>query len=298
MTDITLFGGRKLSFASDKPLVMGILNMTSDSFYAPSRIKSASDAASKAAVMAREGADIIDIGAESTRPGSMPAGEDDEIAALTPVVEAVRRALPEMPISIDTRNPRAARMTLKAGADIVNDVSGLEPEGMAGEMVSLLRESGAAYVLTHTQGTPDVMQNDPRYDDFFAELLEFFERKLKILSLAGVSRERVIIDPGVGFGKAQRDNLEILANIGELGRFGLPVLIGASRKSFIGRVMDEAGFSEIGASPEERLGGTLAVSAICAADGASIIRVHDVKENRQAIEIANAVRIFRHDSGV
>ncbi|MDR0615544.1 MAG: dihydropteroate synthase [Synergistaceae bacterium] len=287
-----LAGGRSLLFG--RTLVMGILNMTPDSFFAPSRLSSPDDALETARKMARDGADILDIGAESTRPGSQAVLEDSEIAALIPAIEAIRDEMPQIPISVDTRRAKTARLSLKAGADIINDVSGLELPCESQEMVSLLCETGASYVLMHTKGTPDVMQQNPHYDDFWADLFNFFEAKIESLLRAGVSRDRIILDPGVGFGKRMEDNIEIVANIGEMRKFGLPVLAGVSRKGFLGRIIHLAGL-ESQATPENSLEGTLAVSALCAEEGVQIIRVHDVKENRRVVETVSRIKEFRHE---
>jgi dihydropteroate synthase len=289
-----LAGGRSIAFG--RTLVMGILNMTEDSFFAPSRLPSARDALERACAMIRDGADIIDIGAESTRPGSRAVPEDDEIAAVIPAVSAIRGELPQIPISVDTRRAKTAQLSIEAGADIINDVSGLGLPGESDEMTRLISGSGAPYVLTHTKGTPDIMQQDVQYEDFWVELMDFFEKKIESLSRAGASMDRIILDPGVGFGKRLRDNVEIVANAGELRKLGFPVLIGASRKGFIGGILQLAGL-ESQAPPEDRLEGTLAVTALCAAEGIEIVRVHDVKENRRAVETADAIRRARHRGG-
>ncbi|MDR0648969.1 MAG: dihydropteroate synthase [Synergistaceae bacterium] len=288
---MSLADGRSIAFG--RTLVMGILNMTDDSFFAPSRLPSARDALDRACAMVRDGADIIDIGAESTRPGSLAVPEEDEIGALIPAISSIRGWLPQVPISVDTRRARAARLAVEAGADIINDVSGLELPGEAEAMAELLSGTKAPYVLTHTKGTPDIMQQDVRYDDFWAELVDFFERKLDWLSRRGVSMDRVILDPGVGFGKRQNDNAEIAANAGELQKLGFPVLVGASRKGFIGRIQQAAGLAPQ-ALPEDSLEGTLAVTALCAYAGVEIVRVHDVRENRRVVEVADAIRRARH----
>ena len=219
-----------------KTLVMGILNITNDSFYASSRVSGERDALARAVAMAESGADIIDVGAESTRPGSRGVKKETEADALIPVVRSIRRELPKMPISADTRRAAVANEAIEVGADIINDVSGLEPPEEAEAMIALTARTGAAYVLTHTRGTPDVMQDAPEYDDLMTELLDYFSKKIDALTFSGVARERVIIDPGIGFGKRVSDNLTILANLGKFAALGQPVLIGASRKSFIGSV--------------------------------------------------------------
>lgn len=287
---MTLFEGRALDF--DRALVMGILNVTGDSFYQASRVSGPEDAVTRALRMADDGADIIDIGAESTRPGSAGVDEKSEMEALIPVLRALRGALRGMPISVDTRKAAVARASIEAGADIVNDVSALMLPGEAEGMMEVIASTGAAYVLMHTTGTPDVMQDLARYSDLMADLMEFFESSLSALERAGVRRERIIIDPGLGFGKSVSGNLTILANIGEFSRFGLPILIGASRKGFIGAVQGGGSSGAAGSSAPaaDRLEGTLAASAISVFGGAGIVRVHDVKANRRAADAAMALR--------
>jgi dihydropteroate synthase len=288
----TLRDGRSLHF--HRTLIMGILNITKDSFFVPSRLENAQEAVRRAKAMVSDGVDILDIGAESTRPGSVAVPLDEEIAVLIPVVEAIRRELPDIPISVDTRRATTARMSLEAGADIVNDVSGLELPDEASDMINLLSRTGAPYVLMHTKGTPDVMQISPHYEDFFPELLEFFGKKIALLLKAGVSQEKIILDPGVGFGKRRDDNFEIIANLKEFRKFGLPLLIGVSRKGFIGRAIELAGV-EPHVSPEDNLEGTLAISALCAMEAVEIVRVHDVKENRRVVEVTDAIRRLCHE---
>jgi dihydropteroate synthase len=194
---------------------------------------------------------------------------------------------------VDTRRAETARLSLEAGADIINDVSGLELPDEAPRMLKLLAETKAPYVLMHTKGTPDVMQISPHYDDFIGELIAFFEEKTALLERAGISRDRIILDPGAGFGKRTNDNINILANISSLRKFGLPLLIGVSRKGFIGRVLARAGL-ESSTAPEDCLEGTLAASAVCAMERVEITRVHDVKENRRVVEVVSAIMARRH----
>jgi dihydropteroate synthase len=267
---------------------MGILNITNDSFYAASRVKDEHDATVRALSMAEAGADIIDVGAESTRPGSRGVKKEAESDALAPVIRSIRRELPDMPISVDTRHATVAEAAIEAGADIINDVSGLEiPEEAAG-MTSLAAKSGSVYVLTHTKGTPDVMQMSPGYEDVIAELCDFFAKKIENLVSAGVSRGRVIIDPGIGFGKRAADNLTVLANVENFFAFGLPILIGASRKGFVGSATGGVARND----PAERLEGTLAVTSFCALAGVDIVRVHDVAANRRTVDMIG--EIARH----
>ena len=297
---VTEMRGRKIDLLSGRParpartLIMGILNVTGDSFYGASRLSGVEESVGAALKMAEDGADILDIGAESTRPGSSAVPSDKEISSLIPVVDAVRRALPDVPISVDTRRAKTAEAAIEAGADIINDVSGLELPDEAPRMLKLLSQTTVPYVLMHTKGTPDVMQISPHYDDFISELMDFFEKKIAFLEKAGISRDRIILDPGIGFGKRTNDNVDILANISALKTFGLPLLIGASRKGFIGRVLKYAGL-ESSAAPEDCLEGTIAVSAVCAMERVEIVRVHDVKENKRAVEVAGAIRARGHD---
>jgi dihydropteroate synthase len=265
---------------------MGILNVTSDSFYQASRTPNVDDALRRALQMADEGADIIDIGAESTRPGSLGVDELTELAALIPIVRALREERPSMPISVDTRHALAAAAAIDAGADIVNDVSALKLPGEAVRMKDLIASSGAAYVLMHTTGTPDVMQKSAQYTDLLSELMEFFASSVLMMTQAGVRREQIIIDPGLGFGKRAEDNLTIMANLDAFESLGLPMLIGASRKGFIGAVQGDDSRD----SPSERLEGTLALSALSALAGVNIVRVHDVKPNRRVVDMVMAVK--------
>jgi dihydropteroate synthase len=284
--DIRLFEGRRL--AGGRTLVMGIVNVTNDSFYAASRVNGERDAAKRALGMAESGADIIDVGAESTRPGSSSVGEETEAGALVPAIRSIRRALPGMPISADTRRASVAEAAIGAGADVINDVSGLELPEEAEKMASLAAKSGAAYVLTHTKGTPDVMQLAPGYGDLMSELRDFFAEKINFMESLGLSRRRILIDPGIGFGKRASDNLTILANLNKFFTFGLPVLIGASRKSFIGSAIGGDAKND----PAERLEATLAVTSLCAISGVNVVRVHDVAANRRAVDMV--AEIARH----
>jgi dihydropteroate synthase len=273
----------------DRTLVMGILNVTNDSFYAASRAAGKSDALERALVMAETGTDIIDIGAESTRPGSHGVSSQAESDVLVPVIRSLRRELPDMPISVDTRKASVASVAIEAGADIINDVSGLELPEEAADMAFVVAKTGVAYVLTHTKGTPDVMQSDPRYDDLISEIREFFNAKIEFLKSLGVPRASIILDPGVGFGKKISDNLTILANVEKFFDFNMPLLIGASRKGFIGTVS----VPSVPKDPAERLEGTLAISALCAYSGVNIVRVHDVAANRRAVDMAIEIARFK-----
>lgn len=264
-------------------LVMGIINITADSFYSFSRVQGIASIADRAAQMLSDGADILDLGAESTRPGSRGASLQHELDSLIPAIEVLHREFPTAAISVDTRKAKVAHEAILAGAAIVNDISGLELQGEASEMMKVLRESDAYYVLMHTKGTPDVMNIAPTYEDFWGELALYFKEKLAMLECAGIAKERIIVDPGIGFGKRNKHNLSILANLPRLKALGQPLLIGASRKGFIGRMLDDA-------PPEERLESTLAISSLCAWQGVDVVRVHDVKENKRAIRTIEAIK--------
>ncbi|MDL2264419.1 dihydropteroate synthase, partial [Synergistaceae bacterium OttesenSCG-928-I11] len=289
---IPLLEGR--SVARGRTNVMGILNVNNDSFYAGSRAPSFEDALQKIEAMVDAGVDILDIGAESTRPGSMGMDAEEEKQALVPVVRLARERFPDLPISVDTRKAQVARSVVQAGADIVNDVSGLLLEEERDEMLRAVAETGAVYVLMHTKGTPQTMQNLTHYDNFWDDLTLFFEHRIADLIGAGIPRERIVLDPGIGFAKRVRDNLEIIANMRELKRYGLPVLIGASRKGFLGKILVE-NLDVPSLPPAERLEATLAVTALCVDAGIDIVRVHDVRENARVVRAIEAAKRYRHD---
>ncbi len=258
---------------------MGILNCTPDSFFPDSRAMGAAQAGEAAAAMAGEGADIIDVGGESTRPGSEYADADDELRRVIPVIEAIR-SCSDLPISIDTRKAVVASRALDAGADIVNDVSALRDDP---ELALLVAAKRVPVVLMHMRGTPKDMQLNPRYDDTVREVCDELSAFVGRALAAGVRREQIILDPGIGFGKRDEDNLRLLAGIPSIRRMGYPVLIGLSRKGFIGRL---TGGRPVG----ERLAGSLAANVYAALSGAAILRVHDVAESVDACRIVRALR--------
>lgn len=260
----------RVTLAPGKPLLMGILNVTPDSFSDGNRFFSKKDAVGRALAMADEGADIIDVGGESTRPGARPVPVDEEMARVIPVIKGVRRRS-GVAVSIDTMKPETARAALDAGADMVNDVSGFRDSAM----VALAAEYGVPSAVMHMRGDPRGMQKSPRYKDVVAEVKGFLKGRCAALSRAGV--RDVIIDPGVGFGKTVRHNLALLAGLDELAALGRPVLVGASRKSFIGKLT--------GAGVEDRLPGTLAAHLRAVALGAAVVRAHDVAAHRQALDV-------------
>ena len=251
--------------------LMGIVNVTPDSFSDGGQFDSVLAAVEHALRLADEGADILDIGGESTRPGATPVSLKDELLRVVPVVRELTRRT-KTPISIDTCKAEVARQCLDAGAVIVNDISGLTFDA---DMPSVCRESNCGVIVMHIQGTPQTMQADPHYDNVVIELCQHFARRLKDLEAAGIARERIVLDPGIGFGKTAEHNLELLSHVAELHALGRPVLIGHSRKRFLKKVL--------GREVEERNAGTLGVSLALAAQGTEILRVHDVRATRDAL---------------
>lgn len=251
--------------------IMGILNVTPDSFYDGGRYSDTDTALARAVQMAAEGADIIDIGGESTRPGAVPVSAAEEIDRVCPVIEMIRREV-EIPVSIDTTKSPVAREAVRAGAVIINDVSGLTFDpGIA----RVAAEYGTELAVSHIKGNPGNMQKNTTYADLMQDILDFLKRSAENAMSAGVEHDRIIIDPGIGFGKSLEQNYIILNNIHLLKQTGFPVLIGLSRKSLIGRLYQ---------GDEDRLPATIALNAVASARGADIIRVHDVKAHRLAME--------------
>ena len=269
-------GGRV--FDGSRPLVMGILNVTPDSFFDGGNYESATAAVERAMAMIGEGADIIDIGGESSRPGAEPVSYDDEIRRLMPVIETVA-ARTCVPISVDTYKARIAREALEAGACIVNDISAL---GFDADMTGVIRDSGASVILMHMLGEPRTMQKDPRYNDPVNDILGFLHLRIEAAIAGGIPRDRIIVDPGIGFGKTLDHNIALIRDIGRFHETGCPVCVGVSRKSMFGMLT--------GAQPVDRIWGTAAVTALCVAAGVEIHRVHDVREMRQVCDTAAAFR--------
>ena len=260
------------------PKIMGVLNVTPDSFSDGGEFNAKESAVKRAGEMISEGADIIDIGGESTRPGSDPVSNDEEVRRTIPVIREIINTYPNAIVSIDTTKFDVASKALDAGAHIVNDVSGLEKEPRFADLCS---ETGAAYICMHSRGEPKTMQDNPQYDNVVDEIKRFFEGKLEILDKTGV--QNVILDPGIGFGKKLEHNLKIIASLDHFSTLNCPLLIGASRKSMIGQILD-------GRSVDGRLAGTIAVHYHSLINGASILRVHDVQEAQDSIKIFNAVK--------
>ena len=253
---------------------MGILNVTPDSFSDGGALAGVPAAVGRAAAMAAD-ADILDIGGESTRPGAQPVPQAEEIARTAPVIRAIRAAGIAAPISIDTRNAATARAALAAGADMVNDVSALTHDPAMADVVA---EAGVPVCLMHAQGDPRTMQDAPHYTDVVAEVLDYLSGRVEAALAAGIARDRIVIDPGIGFGKTLDHNLTLLRALGAFHALGLPVLLGASRKRFIGTI---TGVDR----PADRLAGSLAIALHAAAAGVQVVRVHDVNETRQALSM-------------
>ncbi len=255
----------------EQPLIMGIVNTTPDSFSDGGKYLTTDLAVDHALRLVAEGADILDVGGESTRPGADPVPVDEELRRVIPVIDRLN-GLVKIPLSIDTYKAEVARQALQSGARIVNDISGLRFDS---RMIDVCCEHLCGVICMHIQGTPQTMQNEPRYRDVVEELCDHFCERLIALERAGIPQERVVLDPGVGFGKTAQNNLEILSNIARFRQLGRPVLIGHSRKRFLQK---GTGISEV-----ERLFGTVGVSIGLAQQRADILRVHDVAANRDAI---------------
>jgi len=259
------------------PCVMGIVNVTPDSFSDGGLHADTDSAVAHGLLLADEGAAILDIGGESTRPGSLPVPLDEELARVVPVIERLAAATPAL-LSIDTTKAAVARAALDAGATIVNDVTALRGDAA---MAALVAERGCPVCLMHMLGEPRTMQDDPRYDDVVAEVAAFLEERLTAAVAAGVREEQVLLDPGIGFGKTVQHNLLLLAHLDRLTALGRPLVLGASRKRFIGTLL--------GAEPRERTSGTVATTVLGLARGAAVVRVHDVRPNVEALRVAQAV---------
>ncbi|MGE3314904.1 MAG: dihydropteroate synthase [Planctomycetaceae bacterium] len=268
------------------PLIMGIVNVTPDSFSDGGSFFAIEAAVQHGLSLIDQGADILDIGGESTRPGAAIVDLDEELRRVVPVIAELAKAT-KIPISIDTTKAEVAARALEAGATIVNDIAGLRFDDA---MPAVCREHGAGVICMHMQGTPQTMQVDPRYGDVIAEICDFFEERLDSLERAGIARESIVLDPGVGFGKRTVHNLAILSNVERFRALGRPVLIGHSRKGFLGKAL--------GRNVDERSAGTLGVSIALAEQSADILRVHDVRNTRDAIDAWKIVREFRNDGGI
>jgi dihydropteroate synthase len=262
-----------------RTLVMGIVNVTPDSFSDGGLHPGADDAVAHGLRLAAEGADILDIGGESTRPGSDPVAPDEELERILPVVAGLREAAPEgVALSVDTRRPQVAQAAIDAGASIVNDVTAAADPAM----LEVARDAGAGLVLMHMLGEPKTMQDDPAYVDVVAEVRDFLARRLGAAVAAGLERDQLCVDPGIGFGKNLAHNLALLHDIEAFEQLRVPVLVGASRKGFIGQL---TGVDE----PAERVEGTAGAVAWCAAHGVDVVRVHDVLQMARVVRVVDAI---------
>ena len=258
--------------------IMGVLNVTPDSFSDGGLFAGRDAAVEHAREMASQGADIIDVGGESTRPGAEPLSEDEELGRILPVIERIAKEL-TVPISVDTYKARVARKALAAGASIVNDISGLR---FSSDMARIVADHDAAVVLMHIKGTPRDMQVNPVYDDVVGEIMDYLEESAAIALKAGVGRDRILIDPGIGFGKTVQHNLEIIGRLDEFRSLGFPVVLGTSRKRFIGTVLNIA-------EPKDRVEGTAATVALAIQRGAHVVRVHDVGSMAKVARMTDAI---------
>lgn len=273
------FRCRKYSFSlSEKTLVMGVLNVTPDSFSDGGKYLEPNRALERAFEMIAQGADIIDVGGESTRPGAPKISAKEEIERVLPVLKLLNKKLPA-PVSLDTYKYEVAKEGLEEGIAIINDISGLR---FSPAIAGLTAKCKAGLILMHIKGTPENMQADPYYRDVVKEIKDYLKKSAGVALAAGNKKDRILLDPGIGFGKTVEHNLKILKNIGEFVKLGYPILIGASRKSFIGKILKT--------EANDRLSGSLAAAVLAVLNGAAIVRVHDVKETVKALKLIDAVK--------
>ena len=277
-SDFTIRCRRRTFHLGERTLIMGVLNVTPDSFSDGGLFLEKDKAVAQGLRMVEEGADFIDVGGESTRPGSKPLESQEELRRVLPVIESLAREV-DVPISIDTYKPEVAQRAIDAGAQIVNDISGLKFDP---HLASVVARADLPLVVMHIRGTPETMQQNVHYGSLFSEILLSLKESIRRAGSAGLDPEQVIIDPGIGFGKNLNDNLLIIKNLYEFRALGRPILVGPSRKSFIGRVL--------GTEARDRLEGTLAAAAVAALHGAHIVRVHDVLQAKRAVAMADAIR--------
>lgn len=272
--------GRESLALGNKTIIMGIMNLTEDSFYPASRIGSDTELRNRAIGLVNNGALILDIGAESTRPGAEKISLDKEMERIIPAIRILRESLPNTILSVDTYKSEVAREAVLEGAHIINDISGMTYDPAMAEVIAT---SGAAIIINHVKGTPADMQDNPFYEDIIGELTDHFRERIDFSLRSGIDPNSIILDPGIGFGKRMSDNLLILKHLTALKGLGFPIMIGHSRKSFLGTINHQT-------DPEDRLEGTLAISALCAFQDVQIIRVHDIEKNIRVINTINAVK--------
>jgi len=273
-----LFQVKSKSFVlGPRTWLMGVINVTPDSFYDGGIYLDAARAVERGLEIAAENADIIDIGGESTRPGANPVPAKEEIRRILPVIAGIREKTKAL-ISVDTTKAEVAEAALASGADIINDISAGRFDS---KMLPLAARTGAGIILMHMKGTPVTMQLSPHYKDVLGEITSFLEERVEAAESMGIRRERIIVDPGIGFGKNLEDNLTLINNLAALAELGRPVLVGISRKSFIGNILN--------LGPEERLEGTIAAAVVSLLRGASLLRVHDLRAVKRAITVAETI---------
>lgn len=277
-SDYKINCGGKVLDVGNRTHIMGILNVTPDSFSDGGHYADATRALTHARAMAAAGADIIDIGGESTRPGAAPVAEEEELRRIIPLIERLSAEL-AVPISVDTYKSSVAKKAVEAGAGIVNDISGLR---FSPDMANVVADSGAAVVIMHIKGTPRNMQQNPVYHDVIGEVMAYFEEGIEIAVKAGVDREKIFIDPGIGFGKTLEHNLVLLDRLDQFQALGRPIVLGTSRKKFIGTVLGVQ-------APEQRVDGTAATVALGIERGARVVRVHDVGRMAQVAKMTDAI---------
>jgi dihydropteroate synthase len=263
--------------SGEDALIMGIINLSPDSFYDSSYCETLEQAVHSAEKMVNEGADILDIGAESSRPGSIPLSEQEELKLLIPVIEKLAKTI-NIPVSVDTYKPDVAIKALEVGATIINDITGLQ---RFPDMANNISQYDAGVILMHMQGTPENMQNNPKYVDPVVEISEYLKKSISIAISSGIDPNKIAVDPGIGFGKTDSHNLLLLKNISHLTELGKPVLLGVSRKSLIGNILN--------IPVDERLEGSLSAAVFGVSQGVSIIRTHDVKATRRAVKVVESI---------
>jgi len=270
-----------------KPLIMGILNVTPDSFSDGGKYTDIESATEQAQIMCDQGVDILDIGGESTRPGAEAIQSDEQIARVVPVIKAIRANISAtILISIDTTLSEVAEVALEVGANIINDISAGQTDK---RILTVASEWGVPIILMHMQGTPKTMQDNPSYDDVVSEVIDSLKSRISEALTAGIKHENIVVDPGIGFGKRKEDNIELLAHLNDLVAMGYPVLLGTSRKRFMGSLCAVS-------DPAELVTATAVTTALGVMAGVQMYRVHDVKENRQAADVAWAIKQARDNS--
>lgn len=267
---------------------MGVLNVTPDSFYAGGRAPTLEQALAQAERAITEGADVLDIGGESSRPGADEVREAEELARVLPVIEAIRKRWPKIPLSIDTRKAEVARQALASGVGLINDISAFRYDP---QMANVVAKAQVPVILMHMQGTPRTMQMAPSYKDVVGEITRFFDERINFCRMHGIQQERIVLDPGIGFGKTLEHNQSLLAKLPELATLGRPLLIGVSRKSMIGRLQNGGSAA---ADAEDRLEGSIAAALYAVSRGAHGLRVHDVGATRRALNVWQALNEPTH----